>query len=100
MANFIYYVIYVINWIIWLYCIFIVIDAIMSWVPFLRNSVIGKWLDKIVNPYLNIFRKGPIQKLAYSTGIDLSALIGLLVLYFIQDYALQWIQNILFRLIG
>lgn len=96
----IYYVLSAISWLIWLYCLFIVIDAIMSWMPFLTNSSLGRLLDKIVNPYLNLFRRGPIAKLAYSTGIDLSAVIGIFLLYFIQDYALQWLANILYKLVG
>lgn len=72
----------------------------MSWLPFLANSTVGQLLNKIVDPYLNLFRKGPIARLAYSTGIDISAVIGIFVLYFIQDYALQWIANILYKLIG
>ncbi|RVU70300.1 MULTISPECIES: YggT family protein [Lactobacillus] len=96
----IYNVLSFISWIIWLYCLLIVIDAIMSWLPFLANSALGRLLDKIVDPYLNLFRKGPIAKLAYSTGIDLSAVIGIFLLYFIQDYALSWIANILYKMVG
>ncbi|TSO26171.1 YggT family protein [Lactobacillus sp. LL6] len=88
----------IIQWIFWLYSLFIVINAILSWVPILNNSVIGEWLNKIVNPYLNLFRKGPLARLAYSTGIDFSPIIALLVLYFVQYYVLRWIFNILFRL--
>ncbi len=95
----IYYIISALNWLIWLYCLFIVIDAIMSWMPLLANSAVGRFLDKIVNPYLNLFRKGPIAKLAESTGIDISAVIGLFILYFVQSYVLQWISNILFKLV-
>lgn len=96
----VYYVMTIITWIIWLYSLLIVISAIMSWLPFLANSFIGRFLDKVVNPYLNLFRKGPIAKLAYSTGIDITPIIGLFILYFVQDYVLQWIQNILIRLMG
>lgn len=96
----IYYILSAISWVIWLYCILLVINAIMSWLPFLANSVIGEWLNKIVDPYLNLFRRGPIEKLAYSTGIDISPVIGIFVLYFIQDYALQWLANILYKLVG
>ncbi|GAA3628607.1 YggT family protein [Lactobacillus hamsteri] len=96
----IYYILSVISWIIWLYCLLIVISAIMSWLPMLANSVVGQFLNKIVNPYLSLFRKGPLEKLAYSTGIDISPVIGIFILYFIQDYALQWIANILYKLVG
>lgn len=90
----------ILTWILWLYSLLIVVDAIMSWLPMLSNSVVGRFLDKIVNPYLNLFRKGPFAKLAYSTGIDISPVIGLFILYFIQNYVLMWIFNILLRLVG
>ncbi|MDM8282646.1 YggT family protein, partial [Lactobacillus gallinarum] len=75
MLNVIHFIYVALTWILWLYSLFIVIDAILSWVPMLSNSVIGRFLDKIVNPYLNLFRKGPFAKLAYSTGIDISPII-------------------------
>lgn len=95
-----YYVVITLQYILWLYSIFIVIDAIMSWLPFLANSILGRLLDKIVDPYLNLFRQGPIRKLAFATGIDVSAVIGLFILYFIQSYALNWLFNILYKILG
>lgn len=73
----------------------LVIDAIMSWLPFLANSAVGRFLDKVCNPYLNLFRRGPIARLAYSTGIDISPVIGLFILYFIQNNLLPWIQSLI-----
>lgn len=89
----------IIQWFFWLYSLFIVINAILSWVPALNNSVVGQWINKIVEPYLNLFRKGPLARLAYSTGIDFSPIIALLVLYLVQDYVIRWIFNILFKLL-
>ncbi|PEG87247.1 MULTISPECIES: YggT family protein [unclassified Lactobacillus] len=100
MLNVIHFIYVALTWILWLYSLFIVIDAILSWVPMLSNSVIGRFLDKIVNPYLNLFRKGPFAKLAYSTGIDISPIIRLFILYFVQNYVLFWIFNILLRVLG
>ena len=97
MGSILYSIYTVIRWIFWLYSIFIVINAILSWVPALSNSVVGQWIDKVVNPYLNLFRRGPLAKLAFSTGIDFSPILALLVLYFVQDYVLVWIfSNMLF----
>lgn len=62
----------------------IVISAILSWVPALAESIVGVWIDKLVDPFLNLFRKGPIRKLIYGTGIDLSPVVALLVLYVAQ----------------
>lgn len=95
----IHYILLVISYVIWIYSLLLVIDAIMSWLSFLANSALGKLLDKIVNPYLNLFRRGPIKTLAYNTGIDISPVIGIFVLYFVQNYVLNWIQNILLHLV-
>lgn len=98
MIRVIYYVLNALNWIIWIYSIVMVIDAIISWLPMLRDSVVGQLLDRLVDPYVNLFRKGPIQTLTNATGLDISFLIGLLLLYFVQDYVLHWIANILLRI--
>lgn len=66
----------------------------------LSNSAIGRFLDKIVNPYLNLFRRGPFARLANSTGIDVSPIIALFILYFVQNYVLIWIFNLLLRAVG
>ncbi|MBD5431552.1 YggT family protein [Lactobacillus agrestimuris] len=96
----VYSIISIIDWLIWLYCLLIVISAILSWVPMLYNSAIGQFLNKIVDPYLSLFRRGPLQTLANNTGIDISPIIAIFVLYFIQDYVLRWVANILFKLVG
>ncbi|MCT6904024.1 MAG: YggT family protein [Lactobacillus sp.] len=97
-ANIIYYGINIIDYVIWVYSIVMVIDAILSWVPSLRDSAVGRIINRVIDPYLNIFRKGPIARLSNATGLDISFLIGLLLLYFVQDYVLNWIANILFHL--
>ena len=82
----IYYICNVISYLIWIYSILLVIDAI---------SVVGRLLNKIIDPYLNLFRRGPIGKLAFSTGIDISPVIGIFILYIIQDL----IQNLSYKFI-
>ena len=94
----IYYVIYILNYAIRIYSIVMVIDAILSWVPSMRDSAVGRIINRIIDPYLNLFRKGPIERLSQTIGIDISFLIGLLLLYFVQDYAIKWLANILFRI--
>ena len=91
----IYYICNVISYLIWIYSILLVIDAITSWLPFLANSVVGRLLTKISAPYLNLFRRGPLGNLAVSTGIDISPVIGIFILYIIQDL----IQNLSYKFI-
>ncbi|MEB3365292.1 YggT family protein [Lactobacillus sp. R2/2] len=68
----IYYGIYILNYAIWIYSIVMVIDAILSWVPSMRDSAVGRIINRIIDPYLNLFRKGPIERLSQSIGIDIS----------------------------
>ena len=97
MVNILNLIYLALTWILWLYSLLIVIDAIMSWLPMLSNSIVGRFLDKVVNPYLNCFERS-IARLAYSTGIDVSPIIALFILYFIQNYVLRWIFDILLRM--
>lgn len=53
---------------------------LMSWIPALQESAIGRFLEKACEPYLGFFRKfiPPIGM------IDISPIVGLFVLYFIE----------------
>jgi YggT family protein len=53
---------------------------LMSWVPALQESAVGRFLETVCEPYLGFFRKfiPPIGM------IDISPIVGLLVLYFIE----------------
>lgn len=53
---------------------------LLSWVPNARDSFIGEFLGKLVEPYLSIFRKF-IPPLGM---IDFSPIVALIALYFIQ----------------
>ncbi|MER1955902.1 MAG: YggT family protein [Solibacillus sp.] len=53
---------------------------LMSWIPALQESAVGRFLEKVCEPYLGFFRKfiPPIGM------IDISPIVGLFVLYFIE----------------
>lgn len=63
-----------------IYQFMIIIYIFMSWVPNIRNSTVGEYLGKLVEPYLGIFRKfiPPIGM------IDISPIVALLLLRYIQ----------------
>jgi YggT family protein len=62
------------------YSFAIIIYILMSWLPGLQESKFGQILEKIVEPYLSIFRK-----FIPSIGmIDISPIVALLALNFIQ----------------
>ncbi|MEK4629634.1 MAG: YggT family protein [Solibacillus sp.] len=54
---------------------------LMSWVPALQESPVGRFLETVCEPYLGFFRKfiPPIGM------IDISPIVGLFVLYFIES---------------
>ena len=53
---------------------------LMSWIPALQESAVGRFLEKACEPYLGFFRKfiPPIGM------IDISPIVGLFVLYFVE----------------
>ncbi|MCW1926866.1 YggT family protein [Bhargavaea beijingensis] len=59
-----------------IYSILLVIYVLMSWVPSTRETSIGRFLAKICEPYLDIFRKiiPPIGM------IDISPIVALIAL--------------------
>ncbi|MEX2105238.1 MAG: YggT family protein [Bacilli bacterium] len=69
-----------INWLFQIYFYMIFAYVLMSWLPQVRESKIGEILGRFVEPYLAIFRRfiPPIGIL------DLSAMVGLFALFFIQ----------------
>ncbi len=96
--NFLYTLYRILYYLLEIYSFVIVIDALMSWVPSIRNSSLGQFIDRMVEPYVRLFRQGPLLKLMYATGIDISPVIALFLIYFVQSYALGWLYNILARI--
>ena len=96
--NFLYTLYRILYYLLEIYSFVIVIDALMSWVPSIRDSSLGKFIDRMVEPYVRLFRQGPLLKLMYATGIDISPVIALFLIYFVQSYALGWLFNILARI--
>lgn len=95
--NFLYTLYRILYYLLEIYSFVIVIDALMSWVPSIRDSSLGQFIDRMVEPYVRLFRQGPLLKLMYATGIDISPVIALFLIYFVQSYALGWLFNILAR---
>lgn len=63
---------------------------LMSWIPALQNSAIGEFLAKIVEPYLNIFKRF-IPPLGM---IDFSPIVALIALRFISQGLMIVLHNI------
>ena len=96
--NFLYTLYRILYYLLEIYSFVIVIDALMPWVPSIRDSSLGQFIDRMVEPYVRLFRQGLLLKLMYATGIDISPVIALFLIYFVQSYALGWLFNILARI--
>ncbi|GEK32640.1 YggT family protein [Kurthia sibirica] len=75
-----------------IYSYAILVYVLMSWVPAIQQSKFGFYLGKIVEPYLNIFRRiiPPIGM------IDISPIVAILALQFIARGALNILSYLVF----
>lgn len=94
MQDLIFTIFYILRQVIYIYSILIIIYTLFTWVPALYNSKIGEILGRIVEPYLNLFER-LIPPIA---GISFAPVAALFVLFFIENYVLVWIFNIIFHL--
>ena len=65
---------------------------LMSWIPALQHSAVGRFLETVCEPYLAFFRKF-IPPLGM---IDISPIVGLLVLRFIESGLYKVLSYVLF----
>jgi YggT family protein len=72
----------------WLMIIYI----ISSWFPNFRSTKLGSWIEKMVDPYLSIFRRfiPPIGGM-----IDLSPIVAFFAYRFIKGFALEGLRSLL-----
>lgn len=65
---------------VYIYRILIIGYILLSWLPNARESFIGEWLGKLVEPYLTPFRRviPPIGGM-----LDISPIVALLALQFV-----------------
>ncbi|VDG97423.1 YGGT family [Lysinibacillus sphaericus] len=81
----------VVSLVISIYSIALVIYILMSWVPASRDTSIGRFLEKIAEPYLGFFRKF-IPPLGM---IDISPIVALIALRLISEGILSVFNMIL-----
>ena len=63
-----------------IYSVLLIIYILMSWVPSLRETVFGKFIGKMVEPYLAFFR----QFIPPLGMIDISPIVAIFALRFIS----------------
>lgn len=65
-----------------IYSYILVIYAISSWIPAIRDGKFGYVLHKICDPYLDLFRGLPLQ----IGGLDFTVIVALFALQLIQRF--------------
>jgi YggT family protein len=84
----------VVEYILWLYMWVIIARALISWVnPDPWNPIV-QFLDRVTEPVL-----APIRRLmGWRMGIDLSPLIAILIIYFLQIALVQTLKEMAVRM--
>lgn len=82
---------YYLNRLVYLYSILLVVYALMSWFPGAYQSKLGQILGRICEPFLNLFRRLPLQ----FGGLDFSVMAAILALNFVMNI----LQRILINLV-
>lgn len=87
-ANFINILFILMNIYSWI----LVAYALMSWVPQIQTSSIGRILTRLARPYLSLFDRLPLR----IAGLDLSVLVALISLQVIEQF-IRIVFNMLVR---
>ncbi|MGX2945112.1 MULTISPECIES: YggT family protein [Enterococcus] len=74
------------------YTILLVVYALMSWFPGAYNTGLGRFLSRICEPFLNLFRRLPLQ----FGGIDFSIMAAVIVLNFAVRIIVRIANQLLF----
>ena len=71
--------------IIQIYSIILVIYALLSWFPGAPESALGQMVHGLVEPFLSLFKKLPLQ----FAGLDFTVLVAILLLNFLERLVAQ-----------
>ena len=71
--------------IIQIYSIILVIYALLSWFPGAPESALGQMVHRLVEPFLSLFKKLPLQ----FAGLDFTVLVAIMLLNFLERLVAQ-----------
>ena len=71
--------------IIQIYSIILVIYALLSWFPGAPESALGQMVHRLVEPFLSLCKKLPLQ----FAGLDFTVLVAILLLNFLERLVAQ-----------
>ncbi len=84
----------IVDYILWLYMWIIIARALISWVnPDPWNPIV-QFLERVTEPVLSPIRRG----LGWRMGIDLSPIIAILAIVFLQIAVVQTLKDLAVRL--
>ena len=82
-------IIYFLYRLITIYEWLLIIYALLSWAPDLRNSQVGRIIGQLSRPFLSIFDRLPLQ----FAGLDFTIVVAIIALNCIQRLLLDAIQG-------
>ncbi|QQC72571.1 YggT family protein [Lactococcus garvieae] len=80
-------IIYILIRLIGLYTWVLVAYALMSWIPSLYDTAVGRFIVKISRPYLSLFEGIPLRFAA----LDFTIVLGVIALQVIQQLLLRFL---------
>jgi YggT family protein len=84
----------IVDYVLWLYMWVIIARALISWVnPDPWNPIV-QFLQRVTEPVLYPIRR----RLGFAMGVDLSPIIALLVIIFLQVALVQSLKDLAFRM--
>ncbi len=69
--------------------------AIISWIPELNDTAVGRLLYQISDPYLRLFRKWVPSARIGHIELDLSYIVAVIVFFFIQSELIKIMYGLL-----
>ncbi|MEJ6348328.1 YggT family protein [Holzapfeliella sp. He02] len=84
MVNFIIFIYQIIKFALDIYSLLIIISAFLSWIPSMQNSKFGRFIGRVVDPYI-----GAIERFIPTiSGISFAPVVGIFIIYVAQTYIL------------
>ena len=73
-----------------IYMFLLIVDTVLSWLRLNNYNEYSRFVGNIVEPYLNTIR----HIIPRFSSLDFSPLIGILILYFIDEFVINVIREI------
>jgi len=90
----------VVNGLLVAYGYVLIATAIISWIPDLAGTQLGRILTRITEPYLRLFRRFIPPLRLGAVMLDLSFIVAVIVYFFIREGIMSVLFTVLSRLIA